>query len=389
MCFSTAFCACSIASSGLCDHDRVICTQRSVALDRSAAVLRGGRYSAGATGADALWVGVPVLTMEGQRTVQRFSSSLIHAMRPGLGNVTRQRTGSGGSGSGGDGVGAGARPLSGGDRRGRSGPAQTSTVVFSLKEYEDIAVALANRPNAVRRLRSELLNDNDVGASARALVGGNCSGSCSGSGSGDGALFDHDAWVRRWEAQLRALWEARSHCQRRRYDDDGRAKGSSDGADGPTVRRTVQCRMHVVQQRRARASGGVQQLSDAAAGGGADGEGQGDGRTERSCFDDDDAAIAATGGMYTCKQISGGGQCGNVAQSTTICACACAAGAAANADSASGSLVSSDPDDDDAGLEFDLNGDGKISYGEFMEGMDKDRDGTVTVAEFNQELRGR
>ena len=35
------------------------------------------------------------------------------------------------------------------------------------------------------------------------------------------------------------------------------------------------------------------------------------------------------------------------------------------------------------GAKLDLNGDGKVSYGEFMEGMDKDMDGTVTIAEYD------
>jgi len=105
-------------------------------------------YNAHSTAADALFAGVPLLTMAGTRMVGRIASSILNGV--GLREVT---------------------------------------VARDLTEYEEIAVRIATSPARALALKTHL-----------ASVRRHC------------ALYSTGRWVEGWERGLKMLWETRRMC---------------------------------------------------------------------------------------------------------------------------------------------------------------------------------
>ena len=72
-------------------------------------------YGASATASDALWTGLPILTLQGKSWASRVAASLLNSM--------------------------GLQEL----------------ITYSNKQYEDLAVEIANNPNFLRQIKDKLI----------------------------------------------------------------------------------------------------------------------------------------------------------------------------------------------------------------------------------------
>jgi hypothetical protein len=150
-------------------------------------------YGAHSTAADALRLGVPVVTLQGPSFASRVASSLLAAL---------------GRGGGGAGTGAGAGAREG--KREREGArecegegldAAALLVTHSVRDFEDAAARLARgRPPLARLLRLRL----------EPLVAGPAGAGAEDNEGASPPPFDFASQARALERALRAAWEARA-----------------------------------------------------------------------------------------------------------------------------------------------------------------------------------
>lgn len=129
-------------------------------------------YNAHTTGADALWAGLPILTVAGERMHQRAASSLLHAAR-----------------------------------------CEHNLVASSLREYEDKAIALIlpyNGQVAHYLARHENGYAHTDNTNEVSLIRETTCIDKARRGLGDTALFDTKRWTQNFETGLRMAWS--SHC---------------------------------------------------------------------------------------------------------------------------------------------------------------------------------
>ena len=148
-------------------------------------------YNAGATAVEATWAGLPIVTMPGERVVQRLSLGLLAAMQ----GTQRE-----------------SQPDAGEHNHTAAKEAQadldiaTLGVVPSRKQYEDTVVWLARHAPALaawKRRLGTMLREQQKRQQRRAR-----SPSDTNTTNTHGALFETAPWVRRFEALVHSAWEA-------------------------------------------------------------------------------------------------------------------------------------------------------------------------------------